>query len=287
MQILAIMIMMVCLLGSASFAATVNLNNGSSVQGNIIKKDSKSVQISVDGVTMTYYADEIKDIDGQSLTAASSAPTENAAPEANTAPAQTAATQAGDQTNAAVPAATEPAQPADQTNAAVAAATPPAANETADQTNAAIPPDNTDQTNAALPESPAVDTGSASGAINPDKKALILKFIDVFGTRQALINNFETMIQQIEKDKPDEAQKIRDRVKVDEIIDRLLPIYDRNFSADDLKSFIAFYSSPEGQKLIGTIPELMKESVQESVKYMQEKFPEVKQDQAAPAANNA
>ena len=35
----------------------------------------------------------------------------------------------------------------------------------------------------------------------------------------------------------------------------------------------------EGQKLINTIPELMKESVKESVKYMQEKFPEVKQGQ--------
>ena len=87
------------------------------------------------------------------------------------------------------------------------------------------------------------------------------------------------MLQQIEKEKPDEAQKIRQRVKVDEIIERLLPIYDRNFSSEDLKGFIAFYGSTEGQKLIGTIPELMKESVQESVKYMEEKFPEVKAGQ--------
>ena len=87
------------------------------------------------------------------------------------------------------------------------------------------------------------------------------------------------MIKQIEKEKPDEAQKIRQRVKIDEIIERLLPIYDRNFSSEDLNAFIAFYGSAEGQKLIGTIPELMKESVQESVKYMEEKFPEVKQGQ--------
>ena len=108
---------------------------------------------------------------------------------------------------------------------------------------------------------------------------MILKFIDVFGTRQALSNNFDLMLKQIEKEKPDEAQKIRQRVKVDEIIERLLPIYDRNFTSVDLKAFIAFYGSPEGQKLIGTIPELMKESVQESVKYMEEKFPEVKSGQ--------
>ena len=113
--------------------------------------------------------------------------------------------------------------------------------------------------------------------IEQSKKELILKFIDVFGTRQALTNNFEMMIKQIEKEKPDEAQKIRQRIKVDEIIERLLPIYDRNFTSEDLNAFISFYASHEGKKLISTIPELMKESVQESVKYMEEKFPEAKQ----------
>ena len=48
------------------------------------------------------------------------------------------------------------------------------------------------------------------------------------------------MLQQIEKEKPDEAKKIRERIKVDEIIERLLPICDRNFTSEDLKAFIAF-----------------------------------------------
>ena len=83
--------------------------------------------------------------------------------------------------------------------------------------------------------------------MDPDKKALILKFIDVFGTRQALTNNFDVMLKQIEKEKPDEAQKIRQRVKIDEIIERLLPIYDRNFTSEDLKAFIDFYGSPRAR----------------------------------------
>jgi len=213
MRILGIL-MTAMFLSVAAQAATINLTDGRQVQGDIVSQDSKSVQVNVDGVSMTYYADEIKDIDGHPL--------------------------GGSAPQAVIPAAV---------------------------------PNETDTTNQT-----AVNT--SEGGIDPDKRALILKFIDVFGTRQALQNNFQLMIQQIEKDKPDEAQKIRDRVKVDEIIERLLPIYDRNFTSDDLKSFIAFYSSPEGRKLIITIPELMKESVQESVKYMEEKFPEVKQDQA-------
>jgi hypothetical protein len=211
MRILGMMVMMIFLCLGAASAVSVNLTNGNVIQGDIVKQDSKSLQISVDGVTMTYYADEIKDIDGKPFTAGQKEPAGGVA--------------------------------------------------------------------APAPAPEAQLSAPVAGTIDQDKKALILKFIDVFGTRQALANNFELMLKQIEKEKPDEAQKIRQRVKVDEIIEQLLPIYDRNFTSDDLKAFIAFYGSAEGQKLISTIPELMKESVQESVKYMEEKFPEVKRGQ--------
>jgi hypothetical protein len=226
MRVSVMVVLAVLFSAGLASAVTVDLTDGRFVQGDIVKQDAKSLEINVDGVHMTYYADEIKDIDGQPF-----------------APQQ-------------APAAAQQPPPA-----AVPAAQPEAAKPEASQ--------------PAPPESAA--PAPATGTIDPDKKALILKFIDVFGTRQALTNNFDLMVAQIEKEKPDEAKKIRDRVKVDEIIERLMPIYDHNFSSEDLKSFIAFYSSWEGQKLISTIPVLMKESVQESVKYMEEKFPEVKQ----------
>lgn len=209
MRILGIFSIWILLSAAPGFAATVHLSDGRTVQGDLIKQDNKSLQINVDGVTMTYYADEIKDVDGQPLGSSAQA-----------APASASA-----------------------------------------------------ESMQAAPDS--ASTGSEG--IDPEKKALILKFIDVFGTRQALTNNFEMLLKQVEKDKPEEAQKIRERVKIDEIIDRLLPVYDRNFSSEDLKAFIAFYGSDEGRKLISTMPELMKESVQESIKYMQDKFPEIKQ----------
>ena len=235
MRILGMMLMMMFFAVGAASAARVNLINGNVVQGNIIKQDSKSLQISVDGVTMTYYADEIKDIDGKSF-----APV--AEPEVAAQP--------------------QPA-PAPVAKPEVVAKPQPAPAPAAEPAPVAEP-------EVAAPPAPV------AGTMDQGKKALILKFIDVFGTRQALINNFDLMLKQIEKEKPDEAQKIRERVKVDEIIERLLPIYDRNFSSDDLKAFIVFYGSAQGRKLISTIPELMKESVKESVKYMEEKFPEAK-----------
>ena len=205
MRMIAMLVLGLGLSVGSAFAVTVTLSDGRTVQGDVVNADSKSVQLNVSGTNMTYYSDEIKDVDGKSLTDY------------------------------------------------VAASTIPAAD-----------------LNTSAPQEPAAP-------IDPAKKELILKFIDVFGTRQALENNFNLMLKQIDKAKPEEAKKIRERVKVDEIIDRLLPIYDRNFTADDLNAFITFYGSPEGQKLISTIPVLMKESVRESIKYMQEKFPEEKQ----------
>ena len=57
-------VMMFFTMGQAR-AEVVNLTDGRSVQGPILQQDAKSVQVSVDGVTMTYYADEIKDVDGK------------------------------------------------------------------------------------------------------------------------------------------------------------------------------------------------------------------------------
>jgi hypothetical protein len=88
-------------------------------------------------------------------------------------------------------------------------------------------------------------------------------------------NSLEGMINNLAKQKPEEAQKMRDRIKVDEIIDRLIPLYDQHFTADDLQAYIDFYSSPKGKKLLTEIPSLMKESVGVSAKYFTEKFPEI------------
>ena len=221
MRITAIILLMCVILISQAFASIIDFKDGRTIQGKIISQDSKSIQIIVDGVTMTYYADEILDVDGKTF----GVPTP--APQAET------------------------------------VTSPPTMATSQENANPNYVPSSI----------------SLSGMIDPAKKALILKFIDVFGTRQALNNNFERMIDQIAKEKPEEAIKIRERVKIDEIIDRLLPIYDRNFSTDDLNALIAFYGSPVGQKLMTTIPILMKESILESVKYMEEKFPEAVQGQ--------
>ena len=199
----------IMLLSSAVFAETIHFQNGRSMSGKILEKSAQSVKIDLNGVAVTYYADEIKDIDGQPM-----------APEPAAVP---------------TPAPTPTPIPVSVVNPVVSSAT----------------------------EDPA------------EKRTLILKFIDVFGTRASLTHNFEGMLNVLSQQKPQEAQKISDRVKVDEIIERLIPLYGKHFTAEELKTYIDFYSSAKGQKLIASIGAIMKESIQVSADYFREKFPEI------------
>ncbi len=213
----------IMLLNSVAFAETVHFKNGRSMTGKILEKNAQSVKIDLNGVAVTYYADEIKDIDGQ-------------------------------------PMAPVPAPPSAGPVAPTPTPTPVLA-------PTSVPTSTVSPAVSSIVEDPT------------QKRALILKFIDVFGTRSSLTHNFDSMLNALSQQKPQEAQKIRDRLKVDEIIERLIPLYDKHFTAEELKTYIDFYSSDKGQKLIFSIGAIMKESIQVSADYFREKFPEIGQKQ--------
>ncbi|MBF0489984.1 MAG: DUF2059 domain-containing protein [Candidatus Omnitrophica bacterium] len=189
-------------LSSSVFAETIHFKDGRSVNGKVLERTSSEVKVDVNGIPMTYYADELQDIDGNPI--------------------------GGDAPKAPVITATQ-----------IPIATAP------------------------VSDNPA------------EKKALILKFIDVFGTRKAMTRNFETLLDTLAQQKPEDAAKIREGFKIDEVIDRLIPLYDKYFTSEDLKTYIDFYSSEKGQKLISSIGFVMKDSIEVGTAYLKEKFPEI------------
>ena len=84
--------------------------------------------------------------------------------------------------------------------------------------------------------------------------------------------NPEMMVKQFPPDQAGEAQKMREKIKVDEIIEKLIPVYDHNFSSEDLQGLINFYQSSLGQRLIQKLPQVMRESVEISTAYMESKL---------------
>lgn len=50
-------------------------------------------------------------------------------------------------------------------------------------------------------------------------------------------------------------------IKADKLADKLVPIYDKYLTHDDIRQLIAFYRSPVGAKLIGVLPQITQDSL--------------------------
>jgi hypothetical protein len=117
---------------------------------------------------------------------------------------------------------------------------------------------------------PAVVAPPPEKSLSPAKRELILQFLKVFGTRNNLEQNFAVMIQRLP---PAHAEEVKKATNIDEIIEQLIPIYDKHFTEAQLKAYVDFYSSPEGQALMKNLPKVIEDSVGVSLEYFKTKFP--------------
>lgn len=62
---------------------------------------------------------------------------------------------------------------------------------------------------------------------------------------------------------------------VDEMIDGMIPVYQRHISKSDLDTIIAFYSSPVGQRFLKEQPAMMGEGMQVGQEIMMKKLPDL------------
>ena len=71
-----------------------------------------------------------------------------------------------------------------------------------------------------------------------------------------------TMFREKTKDVPEEYWK-RAESKFDmaELMQLLIPLYDKYYTIEDLKALNAFYESPVGQKVLSTLPQITQESM--------------------------
>ncbi|MBF0388313.1 MAG: DUF2059 domain-containing protein [Candidatus Omnitrophica bacterium] len=136
---------------------------------------------------------------------------------------------------------------------------------------------------ARMAEAPAAQPAAAV-PVSKAKHDLIMQFVDVFGTRASMKANFEQMMSSLA---PEEAAKLRTAFNVEDIIEQLVPLYDRFFTEADLQSYVNFYGSADGKKLVATIPQIMRGSVEISARYfeahMPEEFKKGLAEKAAPA----
>jgi len=90
--------------------------------------------------------------------------------------------------------------------------------------------------------------------------------------RETFLKNTPGVIDDATKKKMEEILENEPFFKVDELIDSVIPIYQKKLSAADVQAGIDFYSSPSGKRLMEKVPEILREANENGGKIAQQKM---------------
>jgi hypothetical protein len=118
--------------------------------------------------------------------------------------------------------------------------------------------------------------------INPEKKAAIRKLIELTGLKEVVILSADSAVDRIfpilkkaiAKDNQAVTEAVLAIMKTTTIslvkrqissqgglVDRVIPIYDRHYTHNEIRGLIKFYESPLGKKMASVRPEITKEGI--------------------------
>jgi hypothetical protein len=148
-------------------------------------------------------------------------------------------------------------------------------------------------------QSPAKGTPQPSSALDPQKEARIRELMEVTGAKdlgQQLIaagmEQFRSSVQDSQPNNPRAKQfvdafvaRFQKHFDSDSLTERVIPIYDKYLTADDLQGLLDYYHSPLGQRMLKALPEVTRESqaagfalgqkaAQETMEELKTDFPE-------------
>ena len=102
-------------------------------------------------------------------------------------------------------------------------------------------------------------------AVSPEKRVEIDRMLKLTGMEKLIDGLMKQMIDGSRAQMPDVPSEFWDRfsreVHGNELIEMIVPLYDKYYSIEDLRAVNAFYSSPAGQRVLSTLPQIMKESM--------------------------
>ncbi|WP_313385969.1 DUF2059 domain-containing protein [Chishuiella sp.] len=97
------------------------------------------------------------------------------------------------------------------------------------------------------------------------KKDKIEKLLKMTGSVDVGVQIVNTMIDMYKKNYTSVEQKFWDdfskEVKTTNMLEIILPIYDKYFTEEDIDVLIAFYSTPSGKKMITNLPNITQDSM--------------------------
>jgi hypothetical protein len=149
------------------------------------------------------------------------------------------------------------------------------------------------------PQAPTKTAPQASSVIDRQKEARIRELMDVTGAKnlgqqliEAGMEQFRSSVQDSQPNNPRAKQFVdafvagfQKHFDPNSLNERIIPIYDKYLTTDDLKGLLDYYHSPLGQRMLKTLPELTRESqatgftlgqkaAQETMEELKADFPE-------------
>lgn len=108
--------------------------------------------------------------------------------------------------------------------------------------------------------------GAAAVKTETPKVTRIRKILELTGSGklgvqiiQNIFTSYKTSFPNVDTTFWDELMK---EVHPDDLVNMVIPIYDQNFSEEEINGMLAFYSSPVGQKVLSKLPVILNESMQ-------------------------
>ena len=110
--------------------------------------------------------------------------------------------------------------------------------------------------------------------INPQKDARIRELMEVTGAKnlgeqliQAGMDQFRSSVLDSQPDNPRAKQfvdafvaRFQKHFDADSLNERVIPIYDKHLTVEDLQGLLDYYHSPLGQRMLKVLPEVTRES---------------------------
>src|SRR5215475_6053999 len=98
----------------------------------------------------------------------------------------------------------------------------------------------------------------ARADISDEKRQEIEKLLRLTGMEKLMGQMKSQMITGMKKQMPDSPDafwtKLDQKMDIREMIEKIIPVYDKYYTLEDLKSANAFYESPAGKRILSATP---------------------------------
>ena len=98
------------------------------------------------------------------------------------------------------------------------------------------------------------------------KDVKIAELLETMGSTQAMKTSFEYMINYYKQNNPQISSEYWDNaskhVDYDELVQKLIPIYSKHFTEQEIVDLLNFYITSTGKKMIDKMPVILQESME-------------------------